>query len=60
MLVFVFLQDHQTFSELLNGTENWLYDEGADQDKQTYINKLAQIHVSRLSFLMNKHIWSWG
>ncbi|XP_051719032.1 heat shock protein 105 kDa isoform X2 [Ctenopharyngodon idella] len=41
---FLNAQDHQTFSELLNGTENWLYDEGADQDKQTYINKLAEIH----------------
>uniref|UniRef100_A0A673J150 Heat shock 105/110 protein 1 n=1 Tax=Sinocyclocheilus rhinocerous TaxID=307959 RepID=A0A673J150_9TELE len=34
----------QAFSELLNGTENWLYEEGADQDKQTYINKLEEIH----------------
>ncbi|XP_067306558.1 heat shock protein 105 kDa isoform X1 [Pseudorasbora parva] len=41
---FLNAQDHQTFSELLNGTENWLYDEGADQDKQTYIKKLAEIH----------------
>ncbi|KAG1951870.1 heat shock protein 105 kDa [Pimephales promelas] len=38
------LKDHQTFGELLKSTENWLYDEGADQDKQTYINKLAEIH----------------
>ncbi|XP_039527195.1 heat shock protein 105 kDa-like [Pimephales promelas] len=37
------LKDHQTFGELLKSTENWLYDEGADQDKQTYINKLAEI-----------------
>uniref|UniRef100_A0A8C1PHK3 Heat shock 105/110 protein 1 n=1 Tax=Cyprinus carpio TaxID=7962 RepID=A0A8C1PHK3_CYPCA len=36
--------DHQAFSELLDGTENWLYEEGADQDKQTYINKLEEIH----------------
>uniref|UniRef100_A0A8C2F2W1 Heat shock 105/110 protein 1 n=1 Tax=Cyprinus carpio TaxID=7962 RepID=A0A8C2F2W1_CYPCA len=44
MLVFSSLQDHQAFSELLDGTENWLYEEGADQDKQTYINKLEEIH----------------
>lgn len=49
MLVFSSLQDHQAFSELLDGTENWLYEEGADQDKQTYINKLEEIHVSHLS-----------
>lgn len=43
------LKDHQTFFELLNGTENWLYEEGADQDKQTYLNKLEEIQVSPLS-----------
>ncbi|KAI4885529.1 hypothetical protein NFI96_020103 [Prochilodus magdalenae] len=32
------------FSELLNLTESWLYNEGADQDKQTYLHKLAEIH----------------
>ncbi|KAI7801016.1 putative heat shock protein 105 kDa, partial [Triplophysa rosa] len=36
-------EDHQTFFELLNGTENWLYEEGEDQDKQTYLNKLEDI-----------------
>ncbi|KAL1260968.1 hypothetical protein QQF64_008795 [Cirrhinus molitorella] len=41
---FINAQDHQAFSEFLNGTENWLYEEGADQDKQTYINKLKEIH----------------
>ncbi|XP_016430001.1 heat shock protein 105 kDa-like [Sinocyclocheilus rhinocerous] len=41
---FINAQNHQAFSELLNGTENWLYEEGADQDKQTYINKLEEIH----------------
>uniref|UniRef100_A0A8C1BJY2 Heat shock protein family H (Hsp110) member 1 n=1 Tax=Cyprinus carpio carpio TaxID=630221 RepID=A0A8C1BJY2_CYPCA len=41
---FINAQDHQAFSELLDGTENWLYEEGADQDKQTYINKLEEIH----------------
>ncbi|XP_051521103.1 heat shock protein 105 kDa isoform X2 [Myxocyprinus asiaticus] len=40
---FLSAQDHHSFFELLNGTENWLYDEGADQDKQTYLNKLAEI-----------------
>uniref|UniRef100_A0AAR2LE70 Heat shock protein 105 kDa n=1 Tax=Pygocentrus nattereri TaxID=42514 RepID=A0AAR2LE70_PYGNA len=32
------------FFELLNLTETWLYEEGADQDKQTYLHKLAEIH----------------
>ncbi|XDV32100.1 hypothetical protein PO909_002989 [Leuciscus waleckii] len=53
---FLNAQDHQTFCELLNGTENWLYDEGADQDKQTYINKLAEIHESFVLFDEQTHL----
>uniref|UniRef100_A0A8B9HMZ4 Heat shock 105/110 protein 1 n=1 Tax=Astyanax mexicanus TaxID=7994 RepID=A0A8B9HMZ4_ASTMX len=34
----------QKFFELLDLTESWLYDEGADQDKQTYLHKLQEIH----------------
>uniref|UniRef100_A0A8B9HNY5 Heat shock 105/110 protein 1 n=1 Tax=Astyanax mexicanus TaxID=7994 RepID=A0A8B9HNY5_ASTMX len=37
---------YQSFlsSSLLDLTESWLYDEGADQDKQTYLHKLQEIH----------------
>ncbi|KAK1786452.1 hypothetical protein P4O66_018144 [Electrophorus voltai] len=41
---FLSADDQQTFSGLLNLIEGWLYDEGADQDKQTYLHKLAEIH----------------
>lgn len=34
----------------------WLYDEGADQDKQTYINKLAEIHESFVLFDEQTHL----
>nr|XP_055052842.1 heat shock protein 105 kDa isoform X1 [Misgurnus anguillicaudatus] len=40
---FLNAEDRRTFFELLNGTEDWLYEEGADQDKQTYLNKLEEI-----------------
>ncbi|XP_076832342.1 heat shock protein 105 kDa isoform X2 [Brachyhypopomus gauderio] len=36
--------DQQKFTELLDLVESWLYDEGADQDMQTYLHKLAEIH----------------
>ena len=31
---------------LLEDTENWLYEEGEDQNKQVYIDKLAELKVS--------------
>ncbi|XP_072547584.1 heat shock protein 105 kDa isoform X2 [Salminus brasiliensis] len=41
---FISAEEQQKFFELLNLTESWLYDEGADQDKQTYLHKLEEIH----------------
>uniref|UniRef100_A0AAR2JG05 Uncharacterized protein n=1 Tax=Pygocentrus nattereri TaxID=42514 RepID=A0AAR2JG05_PYGNA len=41
---FLSTNEQQKFFELLNLTETWLYEEGADQDKQTYLHKLAEIH----------------
>ena len=38
-------QDREQFSSLLTQTEDWLYDEGEDQLKQVYINKLAELKV---------------
>ncbi|XP_048836651.1 heat shock protein 105 kDa isoform X2 [Brienomyrus brachyistius] len=35
--------DQDKFSQLLTLTEDWLYDEGEDQDKQVYVDKLAEI-----------------
>lgn len=36
-------QDREVFSGLLTATEDWLYDEGEDQKKQVYVNKLEEL-----------------
>ena len=33
------------FSKLLTDTEDWLYDEGEEQNKQVYVDKLAELKV---------------
>ncbi|XP_077197936.1 heat shock protein 105 kDa [Paroedura picta] len=38
---FVCPQDYQNFCKLLSETEDWLYEEGEDQLKQVYLDKLA-------------------
>uniref|UniRef100_A0A4W5NFA8 Heat shock protein 4a n=1 Tax=Hucho hucho TaxID=62062 RepID=A0A4W5NFA8_9TELE len=40
---FVSESDRDTFSLRLEDTENWLYDDGEDQQKQVYIDKLAEL-----------------
>lgn len=42
----VILQDRDTFSLKLEDTETWLYEEGEDQQKQVYIDKLAELKVN--------------
>uniref|UniRef100_A0A673GQ09 Heat shock protein 4a n=1 Tax=Sinocyclocheilus rhinocerous TaxID=307959 RepID=A0A673GQ09_9TELE len=37
------MQDRDSFSLKLEDTENWLYEEGEDQQKQVYIDKLAEL-----------------
>lgn len=34
------------FSVKLEDTENWLYEDGEDQQKQVYIDKLAELKVT--------------
>ncbi|OWF53905.1 heat shock 70 kDa protein 4-like [Mizuhopecten yessoensis] len=36
-------EDRSSFSKSLSATEDWLYDEGEDQSKQVYIDKLAEL-----------------
>ncbi|KAH3839734.1 heat shock 70 kDa protein 4-like [Dreissena polymorpha] len=36
-------EDREGFSKLLGDTEDWLYDEGENQNKQVYIDKLAEL-----------------
>ncbi|XP_006053748.1 heat shock protein 105 kDa isoform X2 [Bubalus kerabau] len=40
---FICEQDHQKFLRLLTETENWLYEEGEDQAKQAYVDKLEEL-----------------
>lgn len=35
--------DRENFNKLLGETEDWLYDEGEDQNKQVYLDKLAEL-----------------
>ncbi|XP_062514689.1 heat shock 70 kDa protein 4-like [Corticium candelabrum] len=42
---FISEKDQGTFSRLLSSTEDWLYDEGEDQQKSTYIDKLVQLRT---------------
>ncbi|XP_062957832.1 heat shock protein 105 kDa isoform X4 [Cynocephalus volans] len=36
-------QDHENFLRLLTETEDWLYEEGEDQAKQAYVDKLEEL-----------------
>ncbi|KHJ49442.1 hypothetical protein D918_00568 [Trichuris suis] len=38
--------DHAAFLKLLNGTEEWLYEEGENQQTETYRERLAQLKVN--------------
>ncbi|KAM9610259.1 heat shock protein 105 kDa isoform 1-T1 [Trichechus inunguis] len=40
---FICEQDHQSFLRLLTETEDWLYEEGEDQSKQAYVDKLEEL-----------------
>lgn len=41
----MYLQDRDALSLKLEDTENWLYEDGEDQSKQVYIDKLAELKV---------------
>jgi heat shock protein 4 len=43
---FISEKDKESFSSLLTRTEDWLYDEGEDEQKNVYVDKLAQLRVS--------------
>ncbi|KAM6177669.1 heat shock protein 105 kDa isoform 2-T2 [Rhynchocyon petersi] len=40
---FISDQDHQNFLSLLTETEDWLYEEGEDQCRQAYVDKLQEL-----------------
>ena len=45
MCVYLYFQERSTLNSLLATTEDWLYDEGEDQTKQVYVDKLAELKV---------------
>lgn len=45
IFLFSLFQDAEKFGSLLTQTEDWLYDEGDDQLKQVYIDKLKELKV---------------
>ncbi|XP_018410985.1 PREDICTED: heat shock protein 105 kDa isoform X1 [Nanorana parkeri] len=40
---FISEEDHSRFSELLTATEDWLYEDGEDQSRQVYVEKLEEL-----------------
>ncbi len=38
--------DRAKFSKLLDDTENWLYEDGEDENKNVYVTKLQDLKVS--------------
>ncbi len=40
--------DRAKFSKLLDDTENWLYEDGEDENKNVYVKKLEELKVSGL------------
>lgn len=54
VLNYIDIQDLQGFSALLAETEGWLYEEGEDEAKQVYVEKLENLKVGLLIFLKSK------
>uniref|UniRef100_A0A8C9WPT4 Heat shock protein family A (Hsp70) member 4 n=1 Tax=Scleropages formosus TaxID=113540 RepID=A0A8C9WPT4_SCLFO len=53
---FVAEADRDTFSLKLEDTENWLYEDGEDQPKQVYIDKLAELKEEQYEHLDDAEI----
>ncbi|MGH0132198.1 UNVERIFIED_CONTAM: hypothetical protein FKN15_066437 [Acipenser sinensis] len=53
------LQDSSKLSLMLEDTENWLYEEGEDQPKQVYVDKLAELKDSSKLSLMLEDTENW-
>lgn len=53
------MQDRDMFSLKLEDTESWLYEEGEDQQKQVYIDKLAELKVSDRASVLNQISKLW-
>ena len=49
---FVTEQDREKFEAILDDAENWLYDEGEEQSKKVYQDKLASLKVKKWSYII--------
>lgn len=49
-ILYGLLQDRNSFTLKLEDTENWLYEDGEDQPKQVYIDKLTELKVCGKEF----------
>lgn len=46
LFLFCVWQERDSFTLKLEDCENWLYEDGEDQQKQVYIDKLAELKVN--------------
>lgn len=44
-----YVQDSSRLTLVLEDTENWLYEDGEDQSKEIYLDKLAELKVGILT-----------
>uniref|UniRef100_A0A452VDB8 Heat shock protein family A (Hsp70) member 4 like n=1 Tax=Ursus maritimus TaxID=29073 RepID=A0A452VDB8_URSMA len=56
---FITQEDLNKLSAILEDTENWLYEEGEDQPKQIYVDKLQELKVkfSKSMLVLNRTFW---
>lgn len=47
------VQDKGSFLLTLEDTENWLYEDGEDQQKQVYVDRLASLKVCWMWIVVN-------
>ena len=49
--------DKDTFKGVLTSTEDWLYEEGEDQPKKVYVEKLAELKKSGDPVVIREQEW---
>jgi len=49
--------DKASFRQLMDHTENWLYDEGEDTTKDVYVSKLSELKVCNIKLSWNMCIY---
>lgn len=44
----IYLQEHDNFLNKLNQTEEWIYEDGQDQNEAIYKEKLSELQVKSI------------